>query len=199
MGSLVLEIPEERVLRGSCTNPQGGVIGVRGLGGCRNGPEGRTGTDRQRSGAANDAQKIGSRRSSESDDGQVRASMLVAHSQLDVHSGPPLDQHLRPGTRGTTRPAGARLKAGTAICGSLVEVDFVGRPASQRRMRPMLVVPDDEPRQILPKQRGAQGDRDSSSRFDLDGLDEAFHHDDAAVPAHKPQTSGGSLCGGTNP
>ena len=63
------------------------------------------------------------------------ASVLVAHLQLDPHSGLSLDQHLRQGTRGRPRPEGTRLEARTSIRRPLLEVDFLGCPASQGGVR----------------------------------------------------------------
>jgi hypothetical protein len=37
-----------------------------------------------------------------------------------------------------------------------LEVDFIGRPASERRMRPMLVVPGGKPEQLLPECLGTE-------------------------------------------
>ena len=81
-------------------------------------------------------------------EGQMPASVLVAHRQLKPDAGLSLDQHLRPGTPGRSRPKGTRLETRTSIRRPLVEVDLVGCPALQGGMRPSFVVPGDEPRQV---------------------------------------------------
>jgi hypothetical protein len=67
------------------------------------------------------------------DDRQMRAAVLAAHRQLRAHSGPSPDQHLRPGTRGRTRPEGTPFEPRTPIRWPRVEVDLqCGRGAGHR-------------------------------------------------------------------
>ena len=101
-------------------------------------------------------------------DWQMLAAVLVAHLQLDPHSGLSLDQHLRQGTRGRPRPESARLEARTLIRRPLWEVNFIGRPASQRRMRPMVIVPVGKPKQLLPERPGTERHQESSGTLDLE-------------------------------
>ena len=110
------------------------------------------------------------------------AAVLVAHLQLDPHSALPLDQHLRQGTRGRPWPECTRLEARTLIRRALLEVDFIGRPASQGRMRPMLVVPGGKPKQLLSERLGTERHQESSGTLDLYRLDEAFSLCDIMLP-----------------
>src|ERR1035437_2488583 len=112
------------------------------------------------------------------------SAVLVDQLQLDPHSGLSLDERLRQGTSGRPRPS-TGLKAWASICRPLVEVDFIGCPASQGGVWPMLVVPDVEPRQFLSECRGAQRHQESSRTLDLHGLNEALHDGDAARLTHR--------------
>jgi hypothetical protein len=129
-----------------------------------------------------------SRRAAEGGEGQMPASVLVAHRQLKPDPGLPLDQHLRPGTSGRPRPKGTRLETRTSIRWPLVEVDLVGCSALQGGMRASFVVPGDEPGELLSKGLDAQRHhREPSRAFDLHRLDESLGNSNRAVVAEGPE------------
>ncbi len=51
----------------------------------------------------------------------------------------------------------------------------------------MLVVPDGKPKQLLPERFGTERHQESSGTLDLHRLDEAFHHGNATMLAHRPK------------
>ena len=114
-------------------------------------------------------------------------SRFPGHFQLDPHSGLTFDQHLRQGTGDRPRPERTRLETRTLICRPPMEVDFIGSPGSQGRVGTMLVVPGGVPTQLLAERLGAEGHQESSGALDLDSLDEAFHHSNAAMLSHGPK------------
>jgi hypothetical protein len=55
-------------------------------------------------------------------------------------------------------------------------------------VRPILIVPETKPKQLLPERGGEQRHQQAPGAFDLHGLDEAFDHGNRAVLTDGPKS-----------
>jgi hypothetical protein len=87
--------------------------------------------------------------------------------KLDIEFEPDarlaFDQSPWPGTRGATRPAVAWLESRRLVGGTTMVIHFVRRPAAERHMGPVEIVPRGQQTQLV---REPKGDRRDCSRND---------------------------------
>ena len=106
---------------------------------------------------------------------KVSDGQFQAHARVAPHLG------LGSGTAGITWPALPGLPSRTLVGGSDPAIRFVGCPASQRRVWPVLIEPVNVGLDLLAEGSLAQGDRDSPQTLVLQGQDEPFDHGETAV------------------
>ncbi len=118
-------------------------------------------------------------------DWKVLPTFEVADAQVESRSSSAVDLRQRGRARGAARPSFSRLEA--SLCARRREgsVGFIWCRSREPLMRPSLVVPRREQRQLLSHGRDCVGDEQATGTAVLDGLDRAFDDRDAAVHADR--------------
>ncbi len=111
------------------------------------------------------------------------------NGQMESDTRLSLDERSRVRARRGPRPARSRLEARPPVCGSLTEVNLVGRGALQGRVRSVGSVPANEQRKLVAK-RAAQQRHDSkqSGALLFQGFNRSLNDRDAPLLADGAET-----------
>ena len=111
------------------------------------------------------------------------ASTMVVEVDRESISRFASNKRLRSRASRRTRPALTRFDAWSSMGGSLTEVDFIRRLASERCMRAMFVVPVNERKKLATACFSFLRQQNSSRALVLQTSDQTLDHGDAAVLA----------------
>ena len=121
------------------------------------------GAHRERSGSLSQQSGRRLRRAAQRDDRQVLPPGEELNMQFQSCARLATHQRPRSGTRRTARPFRPRFIARSAHCWKAPMVDFLRRAASERRVRPRLVVPAAKERKLAPEVLGGAAEPGSAN------------------------------------